>query len=408
MTCRFCGTPLSHLFIDLGAAPFSNAFLEESALDRQEIYYPLKAFVCHACFLVQVGQYARSDQIFSDDYVYLSSMSKSWLEHSRQYVGMIVPRLGLGGRSSVVEIASNDGYLLQYFMQQKIPCLGIEPTRGTAELARKKGIPVVERFFGKELADEMTARGERADLIIGNNVLAHVPDINDFVEGLRVALKPEGTVTMEFPHLLRLVANTQFDTIYHEHFSYLSLGTVQRIFNAHGLELYDVEQLSTHGGSLRIYARHAGSAAPSQPRVKDLLEQESLAGMNTLEYYAGFKNSALRIKLDFMQFLIDSARAGKTIAGYGAAAKGNTLLNYCGQKSDIIRYVADAAPSKQGKFLPGSHIPVVPEEQLRRRKPDYIIIFPWNIKDEVMQQLDYARQWGGKFVMAVPTLTVTG
>lgn len=393
--------------MDLGAAPPSNAFLGEKDLDEPERYYPLKVYVCEECFLVQIDEYKKSDEIFTKDYVYLSSISTTWLEHSNRYAEMIIQRLNLDRSSSVLEIASNDGYLLQYFLQKRIPCYGIEPAIGSAAIAKKKGIPVIEKFFSSALARELRGHGKTVDLVIGNNVLAHVPNINDFVKGLRIILKPGGTVTMEFPHLMRLVENHQFDTIYHEHFSYLSFGTAQRIFKYHDLLLYDVEEIPTHGGSLRIYARHVDNGAMDvSRRVQVLLERERDEGACSIDYYLKFKDNALKIKLDFIEFLIDSRRKGKKVAAYGAAAKGNTLLNFCGVKKDLIDFVVDAAPTKQGRYLPGSHVPVVSEEALRRERPDYIVVFPWNIKEEILSNLHYVKEWGGKFVIAIPELTL--
>jgi SAM-dependent methyltransferase len=407
MTCRFCDTALSHVFLDLGASPISNNYLKQEDLERAESSFPLKVLVCGNCYLVQIDTFKQSREMFSADYPYYSSMSKAWLAHSKVYVEMITRRLGLSEVSRVVEIASNDGYLLQYFVQRRIPCLGIEPATGTAEIARQKGIRVIGEFFSSELARKLGERGDGADLVVGNNVLAHVPDINDFVAGLHHLLLPRGTITMEFPHLLRLVQNNEFDTIYHEHYSYFSLGTVVRIFRAHDLEIYDVEELETHGGSLRIYARHEDCVdLPVTERVAMVLAEEHSAGMGSLGFYQGLKERALTAKLDLLDFLIRCRREGKSVAAYGAAAKGNTLLNYCGIKNDLISFVADAAPSKQGRYLPGSRIPVVNETILVRQKPDYVIILPWNIKNEIAEQLKYIRSWSGRFVTAIPKLEV--
>ncbi len=407
MKCRFCGHELTYVFIDLVAAPPSNSFLKADQINAAETYYPLKVYVCDSCFLVQVDEYKQCEEIFCDDYVYFSSMSRTWLEHSHRYVNMISERLRLNEKSMVVEVASNDGYLLQYFLGKDIPCLGIEPTDCTAQVAIAKGIPVIKDFFGTTLAKKLACEGKSADLILGNNVLAHVPDINDFVEGLKLLLKQTGTITMEFPHLLQLIQNTQFDTIYHEHFSYLSFGTVCSIFRKHDLEVYDVEELPTHGGSLRIYAKHSANLSLDiSEHVSLLLEKEMRAGMDAVDFYINFKNQVLRVKLDFLSFLIDTKRSGKKVAAYGAAAKGNTLLNFCGVKNDLIEFVVDAAPSKQGRFLPGSHIPVVKEEVIKEKKPDYIIIFPWNIQDEIMKQLHYIRGWGARFIVCIPHLKV--
>lgn len=405
MQCRFCNNILSYEFIDLVNAPPSNSFLTKEQLNEPEVFYPLKLYVCDKCFLVQIDNYKKSDDIFNKHYAYFSSFSTTWLEHAKKYVDMITDRLGLNAASHVMEIASNDGYLLQYFLEKQIPCLGIEPSANTAQVARKKGIETLEDFFGAEIAARLAQKGKNADLIIGNNVLAHVPDINDFVSGLKIALKNNGVVTMEFPHLMRLIQENQFDTIYHEHFSYLSLYTVRRIFAEHGLVLFDLEELVTHGGSLRIYARHAKDDSKSVAQnVAALLEKEAARGMLTLDYYLDLQQKADKVKYSLISFLLEQKKGGKRVAAYGAAAKGNTLLNYCGVKKDLIEFVVDASPYKQGKFLPGSHIPVVKEDEITGLKPDYILILPWNIKDEIMGQLSYIRKWGGKFVVAVPYL----
>jgi 2-polyprenyl-3-methyl-5-hydroxy-6-metoxy-1,4-benzoquinol methylase len=357
--------------------------------------------------LVQVDEYKRHDEIFSNDYVYFSSYSSTWLKHSKAYVEMMTERFGYDSKSQIVEIASNDGYLLQYFREKGIPVLGIEPTESTAKAARQKGIESWVEFFGVELAKRMVKEGRSADLLLGNNVLAHVPDINDFVGGLAIALKPDGVITMEFPHLMQLVEFNQFDTIYHEHFSYFSLLTVQIIFRHHGLEIFDVQELPTHGGSLRIFAKQASSVSnPVQTSVQNLINREKAAGIDTLNYYQSFWKSVNHVKNAFLSFLLTAKEAGKTIAAYGAAAKGNTLLNYCGIKTDLIDFVVDANPAKQNKFLPGSHIPVVKEEMLKIRKPDYVVILPWNIKDEIREQLSYIRDWGGQFVTAIPDIFI--
>ncbi len=407
MHCRYCKTPLKHVFIDLVNSPASNSFLTAEQLNEPEVFYPLKVFTCHQCFLVQVDEYKKSDAIFDSSYVYFSSYSSSWLAHAKAYTEMMTRRFGYHAGSLVVEVASNDGYLLQYFHQQGIPVLGIEPTANTAAAAREKGVDSVVDFFGVRLARELVARGIRADLLLGNNVLAHVPDIVDFVGGMKILLKEEGVVTMEFPHLMQLVDNNQFDTIYHEHFSYLSFHTVQQIFASQGLVLFDVEQLPTHGGSLRIFARHAeNSALAVTDQVQRLLELEAGKGMNDLAYYNGFQEKALRVKMDLLSFLIEQKRAGKKVAAYGAAAKGNTLLNFCGVKHDLVDFVVDANPHKQHKFLPASHIPVMEEAHLKAEQPDYVLILPWNLQDEIMQQLHYIRQWGGAFVIPIPSLKV--
>lgn len=407
MNCRFCRHKLDHEFIDLVNAPPSNAFLTAEQLNEPEVFYPLRLYVCDHCFLVQIDEYKNSQEIFSDNYVYFSSFSKSWLEHARRYVEMITAHLGLNHESFVVEIAANDGYLLQYFKEKDIPCLGIEPAAATAEEARKKGIKVITEFFGVALADKLAKQGRQADLIVGNNVLAHVPDINGFVAGLKIALKHNGVITLEFPHLMQLVEQNQFDTIYHEHFSYLSFHTVGSVFKAHGLTLFDVEEIPTHGGSLRIYAKHQQDRSrPVLPNVRSLLDKESAAGMTGLSYYRDFQNKADQVKHALLSFLIEQKGQGKKVVAYGAAAKGNTLLNYCGVKKDLVPFVVDASPHKQGKYLPGSHIAVVREAEIEKNRPDFVLILPWNIKDEIMKQLAYIRQWGGKFVVPIPELRV--
>ena len=407
MKCRFCQHELHHEFIDLVNAPPSNSFLTKDQLNEPEVFYPLRLFVCEKCFLVQIDEYKKSDDIFNQEYAYFSSFSTSWLEHAKKYVDMITDRLRLDAESHVMEIASNDGYLLQYFMQKHIPCLGIEPSANTAKAAREKGVDTLEEFFGVNLAERLMQEGRKADLIIGNNILAHVPDINNFVKGLKIALKPGGVVTMEFPHLMRLVEENQFDTIYHEHFSYLSFLTIREIFAVHGLDLFDVEELTTHGGSLRIYAKHReDSAVAITSNVNILQERESAAGMNDLSYYRGFQSKADIVKYALLSFLMEQKKQGNKVAAYGAAAKGNTLLNYCGVKKDLIEFVVDASPHKQGKFLPGSHIPVVKEDEIIKSKPDYVLILPWNIKNEITGQLSYIREWDGRFVVAVPEIKV--
>jgi 2-polyprenyl-3-methyl-5-hydroxy-6-metoxy-1,4-benzoquinol methylase len=403
MQCRFCKSEVTVVFIDLGNAPASNSFLTMEELNEPETFYPLKVFTCTNCFLVQVDEYKKSDSIFDSRYVYFSSYSTSWLEHAKNYTNKMTKRFGYNPDSLVIEIASNDGYLLQYFKEKNIPVLGIEPTANTAEVARSKGIESLVRFFGVELARELVSQNKKADLLLGNNVLAHVPDINDFVGGMKIILDTEGVITMEFPHLLQLVENNQFDTIYHEHFSYLSFHTVKQIFEAHGLAMFDVEEIPTHGGSLRIYAKHKedNSKAISES-VRALLEKEKAAGLLSMEYYTSFQDKAFAVKLAFVEFLVNAKKDGKKVTGYGAAAKGNTLLNYCGVKSDLVDYVVDANPNKRNKFLPGSHIPVLDEAHLKNNKPDYIIIFPWNIKDEVMKQLSYVKEWKGQFLIPIP------
>jgi 2-polyprenyl-3-methyl-5-hydroxy-6-metoxy-1,4-benzoquinol methylase len=407
MYCRFCKTELSVVFIDLGNSPPSNSFLSNEDLNEPEIFYPLKVFTCNNCFLVQVDEYKKSDSIFNDQYVYFSSYSSSWLEHAKQYAEAVIDRFGLTEKSQVVEVASNDGYLLQYFKERHIPVLGIEPTANTAEVAVAKGIETIVRFFGTSLAMELAATGKKADLLAGNNVLAHVPDILDFVGGMKILLKECGVITMEFPHLMQLVENNQFDTIYHEHFSYLSLYTVNQIFESKGLTIFDVEEIPTHGGSLRIYAKHnSDNSKVIATNVQNLISREVAKGISKPSYYANFQEKAFDIKLAFLQFLISQKKAGKKVAAYGAAAKGNTLLNYCGVKKDLVEYVVDANPNKQGKWLPGSHVPVVNEAFIKTSKPDFVVVLPWNIKKEVMRQLAYIKDWGGRFVILIPNLEI--
>lgn len=407
MNCRFCGNELSHEFIDLLESPLSNSFLTEKQLNQAESYFPLKLFVCDKCFLVQIDEYKSAKEIFNNGYIYFSSYSKSWLEHAKKYTEMMLDRFAYDKNSLVVEIASNDGYLLQYFNNKQIPVLGIEPTLNTAKVASDKGIETITEFFGIELAKNLAEQNKLADLLIGNNVLAHVPDINDFVGGLKIGLKPDGIVTMEFPHLVQLIENNQFDTIYHEHFSYLSLTTVKSIFEAHKLKLFDVEQVKTHGGSLRIFAKHSDdNTKPVSSNLLNLLKKEEHVGIKDLNYYMGFQKKAQRAKDELLSFLKEQNDNNKLVVAYGAAAKGNTLLNYCGVKSDMIKFVVDASPYKQGKFLPGSHIPVVNENEIRKSKPDFVIILPWNIKQEIIEQLKYIKEWGGRFVIPISKLGI--
>jgi SAM-dependent methyltransferase len=405
MHCRFCKSELSHVFIDLLNSPASNSFLSLEELNEPEIFYPLKVFTCLHCFLVQVDEYKKSNAIFDSNYAYFSSYSRSWLEHAKEYTDMMIRRFGFNDSSRVVEIASNDGYLLQYFQQKGIPVLGIEPTANTAAVAQGKGIETVVDFFGVRLATELVKKNIQADLLLGNNVLAHVPNILDFVGGMKKILLPPGIITMEFPHLMQLVDNCQFDTIYHEHFSYLSFHTVSQIFASQGLNMFDVDEIPTHGGSLRIYAKHRENTKQSiSERVDGLLKKEKEKGMLEPGYYDDFQAKALKIKLDLLAFLINQKNAGKKVAAYGAAAKGNTLLNYCGIKNDLIDLVVDANPHKQGKWLPASHIPIVREEVLKESRPDFVIVLPWNLKEEITQQLSYIKEWGGRFVIPVPQL----
>jgi len=406
MNCRHCRTPLQHSFVDLGFAPPSNAYLRAKDLSRPEVHYPLRVKVCDRCWLVQTEDYASSEELFSPEYAYFSSTSRSWLEHAAGYSQMITRRLRLGPESFVIEIASNDGYLLRNFVAAGIPCLGIEPTEGTAAAAEALGIPVTREFFGEALGTSLKEGGRQADLIAGSNVYAHAPDITDFTRGLAAALKPQGTITLEFPHLLPLIEHTQFDTIYHEHFSYLSLTAVTTIFAAAGLRVFDVEELPTHGGSLRVYGCHEAAEIATDDRVDAMRRREDRFGITRLETYTAFQTRADRVKDDFLAFLIEQKRAGRQVAAYGAAAKGNTLLNYAGVRPDLLPYVCDAAPSKQGKFMPGSHIPIRSPEALRSSPPDMVVILPWNIAGEVRSQLADLSGNGTSFVTAVPALAL--
>jgi hypothetical protein len=407
MNCRYCNTPLEHVFIDLNNSPASNSFLTKEQLNEPEVFYPLKVYTCSKCFLVQVDEYKKSDAIFNSSYVYFSSYSKGWLAHCKAYANKMTERFELGPSSKVIEIASNDGYLLQYFKEKRIPVLGIEPTSNTAAVAIEKGIETLVDFFGVKLATSLSSKNIKADLLLGNNVLAHVPDIVDFVKGMKIILKDSGIITMEFPHLLKLVEQNQFDTIYHEHFSYLSFYTVKQIFESAGLQLFDVEEIPTHGGSLRIYAKHAENKEQKiSDGVLSLLTKEISRGIDKIEYYNGFQQEALKIKLELLQFLIDQKKVNKKVAAYGAAAKGNTLLNYCGIKNDLIDFVVDANPHKQNKFLPASHIPVYDELEIKKNKPDFVLVLHWNLKEEVTEQLAYIKDWGGKFVIPIPGLEI--
>ncbi|RYY71319.1 MAG: class I SAM-dependent methyltransferase [Chitinophagaceae bacterium] len=407
MNCRFCNTELKHEFADLGFSPPSNAFLTKAQLNGPETFYPLKTLVCDQCFLVQIDEFAKHDDIFNADYVYFSSFSTSWLAHAKAYTEMMIKRFGYNASSQIIEIASNDGYLLQYFKEQNVPVLGIEPTANTAAAAKEKGIDSVVDFFGVRLAKSLAEKGTKADLLLGNNVLAHVPDINDFVGGLKILLKENGVITFEFPHLLQLIDKNQFDTIYHEHFCYLSLIAVKQIFEHHGLEIFDVQEVTTHGGSLRIFAKHAEDKSNAiENNVAAMLEKETTFGLKDLSIYTSYQEKAEKVKNDFTAFLIDVKREGKTVAGYGAAAKGNTLLNFAGTKKDLLHFVVDASPHKQNKFLPGVHIPVFSEAKIKNDKPDYVVILPWNLKEEISAQLSYIKDWGGKFVVAVPELEI--
>jgi len=405
-SCRFCGAPLAQTLVDLGMSPLCESYVTAEGLNRMEPFYPLHAYVCSRCYLAQLEEYVGPEEIFTE-YAYFSSYSDSWLEHARRYTDLMAERFALGRSSFVVELASNDGYLLQYFVEKGVPVLGIEPARNVAEAALAKGIPTRVAFFGEKLARELAAEGVAADLVVGNNVLAQVPGLNDFVEGIKLLLKPGGVATLEFPHLLRLLAENQFDTIYHEHFSYFSFLSAERIFAAHGLVLFDVEELGTHGGSLRVYARHAEDAAkPVGPRVGELRTREEAAGLNRMATYGSFSGRVQETKRKLVEFLIGAKRDGKSICGYGAPGKGNTLLNYCGIRTDFLDYTVDRNPYKQGKFTPGTHIPILPPDRIGQTRPDYVLILPWNFKDEIIGQLAYVRKWGGKFVVPIPEVRI--
>jgi hypothetical protein len=404
--CLFCAAPLRHTFVDLGMSPLCESFVPADQVNQMEAFYPLHAYVCERCFLVQVQEYVRPEAIFTE-YAYFSSYSDSWLAHAKTYVQMITARLGLQRTSQVVELGSNDGYLLQYFVAAGIPVLGVEPAVNVAQTAIQRGVPTITKLFGRQTARELVAGGTRADLVCGSNVLAQVPDVNDFVGGIKILLAPGGVVTIEFPHLMRLMAENQFDTIYHEHFSYFSFLTAERIFAAHGLALFDVEELPTHGGSLRIYGRHAeDTAKPVTDRARGLRARELDAGLERLETYASFTEQVHETKRKLLEFLIGARRRGKRIAGYGAPGKGNTLLNYCGIRTDFVEYTVDRNPYKHGRFLPGTHIPIYAPEKIQETRPDYVLILPWNLKDEIMEQLAYIRSWGGQFVVPIPDVKV--
>lgn len=407
MKCRYCGEELQISLVDLGCSPPSNAYLDSGSLHRPEKWFPLRVLVCENCWLAQTEDFASAEELFNGEYAYFSSFSSSWLNHARYYVDEMVYRFGLGVNSHVIEVAANDGYLLQYVMEHNIPCTGIEPTESTANAAKAKNIDIIEDFFGIELARKLAGKGKYADLMVANNVLAHVPDINDFVKGFAYLLKPDGVATFEFPHLMQLIDNNQFDTIYHEHFSYLSLNTVKNIFRSNGLSVFDVSILETHGGSLRVFVQRSDSGRlPVSNVVSDIMRIEIERGLQKKEYYLDFQSRVEKIKNDFILFLMDKRKNGKKVAAYGAAAKGNTLINFAGVKSDLLSYVVDRNPAKQGKFLPGSRIPIVSENIIIEYRPDYVIILPWNIKDEIMSQLSYIRRWGGQFVTAIPFLLV--
>jgi len=404
--CRFCGAELRHTFVDLGMSPLCETYPAATELNRGETYYPLHVYVCSACLLVQLEEFESGENIFSD-YAYFSSYSDSWLKHCEKYCARMADRFGLTSKSFVVEVASNDGYLLQYFLRQEIPILGIEPAANVAKVAMDRGVPTLVRFFGAELARELVREEQSADLLAGNNVLAQVPDLNDFVEGLKILLKPDGVLTLEFPHLLQLIRRNEFDTIYHEHYSYFSLLTTAKIFEAHGLRVFDVEELASHGGSLRIFGcRTESGAHPVSPAVKKVLEDEAQAGLNSIDGYQSFGQQVRRIKFAFVEFLIQATKEGKSIAGYGAPGKSATLLHYCGVGKDLIAYTVDRSPYKQGHFLPGSHIPIYHPDRIAETKPDYVVILPWNLKDEIMQQLQFIREWGGRFIVPIPEVAV--
>lgn len=404
--CLFCGAELTHIFADLGTCPPSNAFLPSDRADQPELFYPLQAWVCSKCLLVQGPHYKRPQDIFTHDYAYFSSYSRSWVEHAKRYVHSVAKRFHLDQNSLIIEVGSNDGYLLQHAVALGIPCLGIDPSAGTAAVAQTKGIPTITDFFTTNLAHRLVETGKKADLLCGINVFAHVPNINDFVEAMRIILKENGILTMEFPHLLRLVEDVQFDTIYHEHYFYYTLHCVQKILASHGLKLFDVEELPTHGGSLRIYATHDKSPLKTSSTVMRILQKEDNAGMNKLDFYLGFQEKIDHIRFELMRFMMERKEYHKIIVGYGAAAKGNTLINYFGIRKDLLPFVVDASPHKQGTLLPGSRIPVVSEEKIKETKPDYIFILPWNLKDEISDQLSYARTWGCKFITAIPSLKI--
>ncbi|WP_027249185.1 class I SAM-dependent methyltransferase [Planktothrix agardhii] len=403
--CRFCGNLLNHTFVDLGMSPLSNAYLKLDTINKAEKFYPLHTYVCDNCFLVQLEEFETPDHIFSD-YAYFSSYSETWLRHAENYTELMTQRFSLNANSQVIEIASNDGYLLQYFQKKGIPVLGIEPAANVAKVAEEKGIPSLVKFFGVSTAQELVAQGKQADLLLGNNVLAHVPDLNDFVAGMKIVLKPDGILTMEFPHVLQLILQNQFDTIYHEHFSYFSFLTVEKVFADHGITLFDVEELPTHGGSLRIYGQHNDGKKPISDRVSKLKTQEIEAGLEQRSTYLGFGEQVKATKRHLLNFLIDIKNQGKSVVGYGAPAKGNTLLNYCGIRTDLLDYTVDRSPYKQGLFLPGTHIAIYHPDKIIETKPDYLLILPWNIKDEIIEQMSHIREWGCKFVVPIPQVEV--
>ena len=405
-SCRFCKTELRHTFVDLGMSPLCESFLRHDQLNQMEAFYPLHVFVCDKCFLVQLQEYVNPEKIFTE-YAYFSSYSDSWLDHCRRYTEQIIERCGLNRHSLVVEVASNDGYLLQYFVKKGVPVLGIEPAANVARAAVQKGVPTLVRFFGSQLASELTAEGKQADLLVGNNVLAQVPDLCDFVAGMKIVLKPQGVFTLEFPHLLRLIEGNQFDTIYHEHFSYFSFFAAEKVFAGHGLVLFDVEELPTHGGSLRIFGRHSDDdSRPVSARVVELRAREEAAGLSQLESYGSFAERVKQTKRRLLECLIHAKQEGGSIVGYGAPGKGNTLLNYCGIGRDFIDYAVDRNPYKHGLFTPGTHIPIYPPEKIRETRPDYLLILPWNLRTEIMQQMAFIREWGGRFIVPIPEATI--
>lgn len=406
LKCRFCGEPLIHPFVDLGASPLANSYLKVEDLQKAEPFFPLCAYVCEACYLVQLPVFQSSEEIFSD-YAYFSSYSESWLEHAKAYTDLMIRKYAFHAKTQVIEIASNDGYLLQYFKEKDIPVLGIEPAANVAQAAQAAGIKTIVDFFGERLATDLVSKGVFADLLIGNNVLAHVPDLNDFVSGMKKMLTPRGIITMEFPHLMQLMEENQFDTIYHEHFSYFSLIAVKKVFNHHGLEIFDVEELGTHGGSLRIYACHMqDKTKPVSQRVTNLAEREHDAGYTSLNHYLSFNENVKQAKRNILDFMLEAKAKGKTIVGYGAPAKGNTLLNYCGIRTDFIDYTVDRSPHKQDHFLPGTRIPIYHPDKIKETRPNYLLILPWNLKDEIMAQMAQIRDWGGKFVVLIPDVKV--
>jgi hypothetical protein len=405
-SCRFCHNRLEHTFVDLGMSPLCESFLLRDQLNQMEPFYPLKVYVCSNCFLVQLQEYVSPEDIFTE-YAYFSSYSESWLQHAKNYTELMIERLKLDSKAQVIELASNDGYLLQYFVEKGIPVLGIEPAKNVAQVAIEKGIPTITEFFGVELARKTSQEGKKADLLLGNNVLAQVPDINDFVAGMKIVLKPQGVMTVEFPHLMRLIEGNQFDTIYHEHFSYFSFIAAERIFAGHGITLFDVEELKTHGGSIRVYGRHEEDVSkPLTGRALDLKERELRAGYGRMETYSTFAKKVEETKRRLLQILVEVKNQGKKIVGYGAPGKGNTLLNYCGIRSDFLDYTVDRNPYKHGRFTPGTHIEIFPPDRIKQDRPDYLFILPWNLKEEIIRQMAFIREWGGKFIVPIPEAVI--